>query len=482
MQRLIGRDVTTFLERFRRAGSGQVAITFGLAAIPTMILVGSAVDYSRAVAVRSNLQQASDATALAMAHTNLSRAGTVAGLTPPAKTYLNGLMTGATLTNLRLTPNNTQLCIDTTYTLPTMMMTIVGIRTMHVGTSACASPAASGDPVEVALALDNSGSMADSAGGSSKIAALRTATQQLVDTLIPKGTTTPSTAISLVPFTALVNVEAEKDTIPPFVDTTGASSIHWQNFHRPPPNFLAPFYPKSKFDLFDSLRKASWGGCVEERPAPYITTDTPATESIPDTMFVPFLSPDDPGDTNPDHCIFINPVTQLVTTSCSFGALGSGLLNTHYFNNSYIRDTGAVNATLACLLNPFSITMDTIQLPLLPSDDQPNYYPLGGATMVCKYNKGTVVSTNISQGVTTGPNYLCSSQKLTPLTTDRSTLTSAVSSMQAGGSTSLATGVMWAWRTISPVVNPFPVASPATIGRRTRSPTRRGRPARSTSS
>lgn len=447
------------LGRFARDMRGQVAITYGLAAIPMLIVVGSAIDYSRATTQRSNLQQASDSAALAIAHSYLGSTSTVASLTPPTQTYLTGAMNGAKISSLTLATANTQMCIKTSYTVPTSIMAAFYGPSMNVTARSCATPGTQ-STFEVALALDNSGSMADSAGGTSKMAALKTATQKLVDILNPAGTAKPSAAISLVPFTALVNVGTNT---PALLDTQGKSSIHWQNFHRPPPNILAPYYPNTKLDLFSSL-KTSWAGCVEERPVPWTTKDVPADPATPDTLFVPFLAPDEPGDTDPSHCLFINPVTQVVTTSCSFGTLGPGLLDTHQFGNSYIYDTGAVNPTLACLLNPFSVTMDTIKLPLLPSDNQPNYYPLGGATMVCKYNGGKVVSTYQGVGLSTGPNYLCSSPQLTSLTTDRSVLTNAVNAMQAGGSTNLATGFMWAWRTISPNVNPFPIASPTTIG------------------
>ena len=206
----------------------------------------------------------------------------------------------------------------------------------------------------------------------------------------------------------------------------------------------------------------SWGGCVEERPVPLATTDTAASASSPDSLFVPFLSPDDPGDTNPSHCFYVNPLTQAVNDNvgCSSN-LGTGLLNAHQFPNSYIYDTGAVNLPAACLLNPQAALADTVPYLI---DSQPNIYPGAGATMVCKYKGVTPVQVTSGTGITTGPNYLCSSPPLTSLTTDRSTLTAAITAMQAGGSTNLATGLMWAWRTLSPVVNPFPVSSPSTVG------------------
>src|SRR5437016_2914129 len=46
--------------------AGNVSLTFGMAAIPLIGLVGAAVDYSRAGSLKSALQAAADSTALAM--------------------------------------------------------------------------------------------------------------------------------------------------------------------------------------------------------------------------------------------------------------------------------------------------------------------------------------------------------------------------------------------------------------------------------
>lgn len=445
------------VRRFRRDREGQTAMIFGLAAIPIMMMAGAAIDFSRAATQHSNLQQASDAAVLSATRYALSSASTTSTLTTAAQTYLNGVMVNATITNLTLDPVTRQICIKTAVNVPTTLMQIAHISFVPVAATACAQPPTS-STYEVAMALDNSGSMAESAGGQSKVAALQTAAQQLVNILNPAGTTQPNAAISLVPFTALVNVGTS--TSAAFLDTAGQSSIHWQNFHRPAATLLAPFYPKSKLDLFAAMN-TSWGGCVEERPVPLATTDTAASASSPDSLFVPFLSPDDPGDTNPNHCFYVNPATQTVSDAIACSNLGTGLLNVHQFYNSYIYDTGAINVPAACLLNPTAALADT--LPNL-IDNQPNIFPAAGATMVCKYKGASPAQVSYGTGVTSGPNFLCSSQQLTPLTTNRTTLSNAISTMQAGGSTNLATGFMWAWRTISPVVNPFPVASPSAIG------------------
>ena len=55
------------LRRFRKDDRGTVAIMFGLLAIPMVMFVGFAVDYSRVVAADRDLQEAVDAAALAAA-------------------------------------------------------------------------------------------------------------------------------------------------------------------------------------------------------------------------------------------------------------------------------------------------------------------------------------------------------------------------------------------------------------------------------
>ena len=451
------------LSRFLRHTKGQTALTFGIAALPLLIAVGSAVDYGRAVTARNGLQQATDATVLAIAHGYLSATSTTVALTVPTQTYLTGAMnspapsvvtvtangvTGtlnaATLTNISLSQNNTQVCIQSSMIIPAMIMTIVHYNYIAVGASACAQ---SGQTYEVALVLDNSGSMAESAGGQSKMAALITAASQLVDILIPSSSTAPTTSMSITPFTALVNVGT--DTTAPFLDSLGQSSIHWQNFHRPTG---APWRPTSKLDLYSAMKSQSWGGCVEDRPSPYTTTDTAASTSNPETLFVPFLSPDDPG-----------AVTSGSGYSCypTGGSCGYSV-PPYIFYNSYLADNGSSTTAGNCSASSTYANADT---PTgTGSDGVYNQYPSSGMTMVCKY-KGTIVSSlNESTGIKTGPNYLCSSQQLTPLTTSNATLKNAIGSMVAGGSTNLATGFMWGWRTVSPVVKPFPVTAALPVG------------------
>ena len=383
---------------------GSVAVTFGLSFIPVALITGAAIDYSRSSTQWSNLQQATDATALSAAHTFLSSSSTSATLKTYAQSYISGLMNGATVTSVSLALTNTQICVYTSYNVPTVFMKIANINNIPVSTSACSQVAGT---AEVALALDNSGSMSESAGNQSKIQALQAAALQLVSTLIPSGTPAPQAPISIDPFTSMVNVGTS--TTAPFLDTAGASSIHWQNFHRPTGSGL--YTPTSKFDLFTTT-STTWAGCVEERPVPYTTTDTAASASTPDTMFVPYFAPDEPGP---------------VDNSSGYACYPTGSNNCdrtvppYIFSNSYIADSGASSSGNCAQANDNADTVTTYS-----GDGQTNVYPGSGITEVCKY-KNTSISSKASYfGIATGPNYMCASQQLTPLTTSTSVLNSAI--------------------------------------------------------
>ncbi len=231
--------------------------------------------------------------------------------------------------------------------------------------------------IEIALVLDNSGSMRHNGNGSGKkrIDLLKAASKKLVDKLATHGSTLQQVPrpvqFSLVPFSSSVNVgpsNASED----WMDTTGISPIHHENFDWSKMtkdndrdkwirhvgnkyqmrgngwNYVdsngktvkRKGKPVTRFTLFEDMKIVasqnrettyetkrvcktrrngscvkwtwktvrtvtvtdvegpyeSWAGCVEARPYPYNTNDTPATASNPATLFVPMFAPDEPGN------------------------------------------------------------------------------------------------------------------------------------------------------------------------------------------
>ncbi len=161
--------------------------------------------------------------------------------------------------------------------------------------------------LEVALVLDNSGSMDYIGKGSGKkrLELLKEAAKQLVDAIAKQGAMMKQVAdpvrFSVVPFAASVNVGPENASAS-WMDTEGRSPIHYENFQMPAtlgPKKLIKFdsgvHRKigadwgaqenqifTRFTLYDDLR-VDWQGCVEVRPYPHNVDDEAPKKSDPAT-------------------------------------------------------------------------------------------------------------------------------------------------------------------------------------------------------
>jgi hypothetical protein len=403
---------------------------FAMSMLPALMAVALAVEYQRRSSYSATLQSAADQTALALTRT-LTSTTTSASLTTPATNMLsvygaNG-MPISLVGPVTLSNNNSQLCLTAQQTVPLTLGAGLFSVPQTVGVTSCATAQGAGT-FEIALVMDNTGSMASSTNGHSKLYYAQQAALNLISQLNPAGAT-PMATFSIVPFTTSVNVGTGYAGAS-WMDTSAQSSAHWKHFTRPSG---APWNPTSRFDLFTKMG-ASWAGCVEERPDPYLTTDTAPTSGTPDTLFVPYLWPDE-GDvdgtgsaTLPGAQISTGYWNQYTTYSSSSGHwdLGSAA-------NNYLYDYGGSCAASNDTYEAADVA-DTISRG-------------SGATKVCKYKNVSGVSSSVSNN---GPNLGCMSNPLVTLTQDSTTLTSKINSMVAGGNTNLLAGFMWGWRTISP--------------------------------
>jgi Flp pilus assembly protein TadG len=176
---------------------------FAIAIIPVFGLVGAAVDYSRANSIRAGMQSAIDATALAMA--KLAPTLTQAELQQKTNDYFKAMFNHPEAKNLIITPTYTtaggsQLTIAVSGSMDTSFMKIMGFSNLNIGSTSTVKWGNS--RLRVALALDNTGSMA-SAG---KMAALKTATNDLLTQLKNAATNTADIYVSIIPFSKDVNV------------------------------------------------------------------------------------------------------------------------------------------------------------------------------------------------------------------------------------------------------------------------------------
>jgi Flp pilus assembly protein TadG len=303
------------------------------------------------------------------------------------------------------------------------------------------------DTLEVALVLDNSGSMDKKGSGSGKkrIDLLKSASKELITTLVNSAAQVKQVdkpvQFGLVPFAASVNV-GPQNAAAPWMDTDGISPIHHENFdwssfsgkNRKVQKINGIYYKIGKdwgaqenqkvtrFTLYNEMKyytdqaqtkKAnytSWQGCVEQRPSPYDVTDAAPDKSNPATLFVPMFAPDETDGSQNNWYLFRK-------------------WNGYYYDNYYWNDIS--NSSSAKTRQSY----------------MPKYFDIPSIGYVAPY--GTQPA-----GFDTGPNASCTTQPITPLTDVSSeagmkTITDAIDAMQPDGGTSVPSGLAWGWRVVS---------------------------------
>lgn len=192
--------------RFLSDRSGAAAVIFAIVLVPMALAVGAAVDYASAMRMRTTLTSSLDSAALSVAVAQ-SSGQTVnlanAALTQAVKKALQGALgpyaAGANVATTASIDGSGALAASASITVPTRLMGLVGIRTINVSASTRVSMPAG--PVELAMVLDTTGSMAGA-----KIAALQTAATNLTNTMFSIPNATSNVKIAVVPFTDYVNV------------------------------------------------------------------------------------------------------------------------------------------------------------------------------------------------------------------------------------------------------------------------------------
>lgn len=195
--------LTRSLRAFRGASAGNVAITFAIASLPIVGTIGYAVDYSHANAVKAAMQAALDSTALMLAK---DAATTSSGdLQTKALNYFNALFTRPEAKNIAIaatytTAGGSQVKVNGSASVPTDFLAIIGYNNITVNGSS--TTAWGSTRLRVALALDNTGSMAQDG----KMTALKSATKSLLTQLNAAASVNGDVYVSIIPFSKDVNV------------------------------------------------------------------------------------------------------------------------------------------------------------------------------------------------------------------------------------------------------------------------------------
>jgi Flp pilus assembly protein TadG len=530
------------LQRFTEDVRGNVAILFGAAVIPLVLGVGVAADYGRALLVRERMQSALDAATLAVGSwPGLSNAEMKA----KAQEYFNANYPASnsfgSVSPLTLSASGNTIVVSVSGSVPTTFMKLANVDNVDVGASTTVFVGMG--TAEVALVLDNSGSMAGS-----KIDALKIAASDLVDTLFAaaQNSTQPDPIkIAVIPFAASVKVGSQ------YANASWMDTANNNPYHADAQRFYGAPSTTNNFTLFSSLQTSSgaavtWGGCVEARPMPYDVTDDAGSTGNPSTLFVPLFAPDEPDNwtattsncTTANNCTFACADGGSSCSSSSSTLVFNGAPPGTFNYNNYLPDTGSTNTCgntfTVTIASPAVITKNNHgfvagdQVIFTTTGALPTgltkyrrYYVLstglttnsfrvsttsGGSAVntsgsqsgshfianaytcrtgsancarsgstgktvgqseqigfaspavltnsaLCKYgttgNKATVANITVG-GLSGGPNFMCTSAPLLPLSTDKATIKNAINAMVAQGATSVGEGAAWGWRVLSP--------------------------------
>jgi len=246
------------LHMFARCQRGNVAMIFGLALIPLVGAVGAAVDYSRAASARTAMQAALDASALI--------------LSKEAQTLPTSQLQGRALEVFKANfhyPSVKGLDVTPTFTNPdsgsfvlkmtangSVDTTIAGIWLPSIDISASTEAVWGMKRLELALALDNTGSMSSS----NKMKELKLAAKDLIKTLQDAAKKPDDVKIAIIPFDIGVNLG------------TSYKDNNWFDYDQLTCN-------KNVGDCNSTNWKSKWGGCVRDRTYPYDAQDDAPTSA-----------------------------------------------------------------------------------------------------------------------------------------------------------------------------------------------------------
>lgn len=242
----------------------SVAVIMAVSMLMLVLSVGLAIDATRLWLVRAKLQEAVDAASLLAAMemdapsqtadaqklfwVNFSQNSYSAAAGTNNVGFLGTTSNGATVT----TVDSTHVQVSAQASLPLTFMNIMNNGNARVvAANATAQPSGS---YEIALALDITGSMANSAdsSGTTKITAVKNAVKSMLSVLYGSADTIPDLWVSVVPFRASVNIGPQNQA---WLATGTYKAADWS--------------------------AQAWRGCVEARQNGYdLTEDDPNTQGF----------------------------------------------------------------------------------------------------------------------------------------------------------------------------------------------------------
>ena len=518
-------------KKFLKNTSGSILPTMALLTIPLVITIGAAVDYTNYVNIRNEIQTGIDAANLASAaeleniRTLVARDNTVddvnVEIEKQIKAYTQNFL-DANITSARAKQSYNYNLIYTPETENTQgnvkILANIEYDTIFGGingedggsllfsdkiTEQLTSIVNFGNrTVEIALVMDNSGSMVsnrtlytnedNTVERVTRLEAMKRSSKGLVTNLFNAsvGAQLPNPVqFSLVPFSGMVNVGKLKlDNGNPnpihndnFIDINGLSPVHnenldWLNTYRVAGGVekvgnhsarTASGEPLTRFTVFDMLN-TEWAGCVEMRPYPhnildtYISnTRTRLNNNQANRLFVPTFAPDEP-DSEFAERPRIRGDRSDASRRRPYAVFGTDHdPEPHFYNNNYLYDFRDADGTqLFTDRNPgnpaFGVRGTARQY------ERTNWlFKYQANRRIDDRGRSDLRARNNVLNSSIGPNRGCTTQPITPLTTEENTVKTAIDSMIGSGSTNIQQGLTWGWRTLS-AAKPFTGGRPIT--------------------
>jgi Flp pilus assembly protein TadG len=221
---------------FAGANHGNVAVIFGIAAVPLLSFVGAAIDYSRANSARSSMQAALDSAALMVAKDLTDGTIQPSDINTKSQAYFTALYTNKDAQSVTVSATYTPVSGSTPATVlingsgsvTTDFMKLAGFPSLSFNANSTSTWG--NTRMRVALVLDNTGSMAQNG----KMAALQKAATNMITTLSGFNKQTGDVYISIVPFAKDVNVGTTN---------VNATWINWTDWEAEPPILTNNLYP-----------------------------------------------------------------------------------------------------------------------------------------------------------------------------------------------------------------------------------------------
>jgi Flp pilus assembly protein TadG len=471
------------IRRFRRNDSGQFAIMTSVLAVPLLGGLAFAVDFTEMNRQRVETLNALDAAGIATARqviTGATDAELVTYANQFFKANLNSVDPKMVTLTVLLPNNNTgggtlKMSAKLKYK-PFFFSAFTSLvnHTTGMGTEikfAANTEIRLKNTLEVAMVLDNSGSMeyVGTGSGKKRIDLLKEAAKQLIDSISSQAAQMKQVSkpvqFSLVPFSASVNVGPTYENAA-WMDTTGISPIHHENFdwstmgtadaNKKVELSGGAYYKRgtgwgtekdkvmTRFTLYKDMKRQTGTVWVKTGTETYCITykSDGKTCKTTGTRDVGYNDPVYSSFTSWKGCVEARPYPYNTTNAAASLSVPATMFVPMFAPD----ETDQVDSSSRPANNNWWADGTTNSSAAVRQRYMPKYYtpaPDGTAAM----------------GLNEGPNTSCSNTPITPLTdvsnaTGINSLKTAIDAMIASGATNVPEGLAWGWRTVSSVA-PF---------------------------